>query len=166
MTLKTGSSGQESMGKEQDCSVNSPSSLSLPLTPTLPGTWTAWARVCSTPMLSAMPTLCCPLTDVEWMPIHMRAYVGTLIGYSYSLGQFVLAGLAYAAPHWRHLQLLVSAPFYAFFLYSWCGPGKWCCGTRGRQGISRLSRPPVLHTQRSPKPVVHTLQSPAHQAQS
>ncbi|XP_075857915.1 solute carrier family 22 member 6 isoform X2 [Microcebus murinus] len=59
------------------------------------------------------------LSDVEWMPIHTRAYVGTIIGYVYSLGQFLLAGLAYAVPHWRHLQLLVSVPYFAFFIYSW-----------------------------------------------
>nr|XP_044986394.1 solute carrier family 22 member 6 [Jaculus jaculus] len=57
--------------------------------------------------------------NVEWMPIHTRAYVGTLIGYAYSLGQFVLAGIAYAVPHWRHLQLLASAPFFVAFIYSW-----------------------------------------------
>lgn len=60
-----------------------------------------------------------PFPDVEWMPIHTRAYVGTLIGYVYSLGQFILAGVAYAVPHWRHLQLLVSVPFFAAFIYSW-----------------------------------------------
>ncbi|XP_037695810.1 solute carrier family 22 member 6 isoform X2 [Choloepus didactylus] len=61
----------------------------------------------------------CMTLNVEWMPIHTRACVGTLIGYTYSLGQFLLAGVAYAVPHWRHLQLLVSAPFFAFFVYSW-----------------------------------------------
>ncbi|KAB0404706.1 hypothetical protein E2I00_019055, partial [Balaenoptera physalus] len=35
------------------------------------------------------------------------------------LGQFLLAGVAYAVPHWRYLQLLVSVPFFAFFIYSW-----------------------------------------------
>nr|CAC87129.1 putative organic anion transporter [Sus scrofa] len=59
------------------------------------------------------------LSDVEWMPIHTRACVGTLIGYVYSLGQFLLAGVAYAVPRWRHLQMLVSVPFFAFFIYSW-----------------------------------------------
>nr|XP_008543020.1 PREDICTED: solute carrier family 22 member 6 [Equus przewalskii] len=57
--------------------------------------------------------------NVEWMPIHTRAFVGTLMGYTYSTGQFLLAGIAYAVPHWRHLQLLVSLPFFAFFIYSW-----------------------------------------------
>uniref|UniRef100_A0A671EYE1 Solute carrier family 22 member 6 n=1 Tax=Rhinolophus ferrumequinum TaxID=59479 RepID=A0A671EYE1_RHIFE len=57
--------------------------------------------------------------NVEWMPIHTRAHVGTLIGYAYSLGQFLLAGVAYAVPHWRQLQLVVSVPFFAVFIYSW-----------------------------------------------
>lgn len=61
---------------------------------------------------------------MEWMPIHTRAYVSTLAGYVYSLGQFILAGVAYAVPHWRSLQLLVSVPFFVSFIYSWCvGPG-------------------------------------------
>ncbi|XP_055987644.1 solute carrier family 22 member 6 [Sorex fumeus] len=61
----------------------------------------------------------CMTLNVEWMPIQTRACVGTLIGYVYSLGQFLLAGVAYAVPHWRRLQLLVSVPFFAFFIYSW-----------------------------------------------
>lgn len=75
--------------------------------------------------------------NVEWMPIHTRAYVGALIGYTYSLGQFLLAGLAYAVPHWRHLQLLVSVPFYAFFLYSWffIEPARWL-SSRGRLDLT------------------------------
>lgn len=57
--------------------------------------------------------------NMEWMPIHTRAYVGTMVGYVYSLGQFILAGVAYAVPHWRHLQLLVSLPFFVSFICSW-----------------------------------------------
>nr|KAF6275580.1 solute carrier family 22 member 6 [Myotis myotis] len=59
------------------------------------------------------------LSDMEWMPIHTRAYVSTLAGYVFSLGQFILAGAAYAVPHWRYLQLLVSVPFFVSFVYSW-----------------------------------------------
>ncbi|XP_005414810.1 PREDICTED: solute carrier family 22 member 6 isoform X2 [Chinchilla lanigera] len=75
--------------------------------------------------------------NVEWTPIHTRACVGTLMGYTYSLGQFLLAGLAYAVPHWRHLQLLVSAPFYAFFLYSWffIESARWL-SSRGRLDLT------------------------------
>ncbi|XP_044537367.1 solute carrier family 22 member 6-like [Gracilinanus agilis] len=57
--------------------------------------------------------------NTEWMPIHTRATVAALVGYAYSIGQFVLAGCAYAVPHWRWLQLLTSLPFFIFFLYSW-----------------------------------------------
>uniref|UniRef100_A0A8C5W6P1 Solute carrier family 22 member 6 n=1 Tax=Microcebus murinus TaxID=30608 RepID=A0A8C5W6P1_MICMU len=78
---------------------------------------------CTFRLLSGMSlasiSLNCMTLNVEWMPIHTRAYLGTIIGYVYSLGQFLLAGLAYAVPHWRHLQLLVSVPYFAFFIYSW-----------------------------------------------
>lgn len=74
------------------------------------------------------------------MPIHTRACVGTLIGYVYSLGQFLLAGVAYAVPHWRYLQLLVSVPFFAFFIYSWCVGPRGMRGTRLPPGVARRIR--------------------------
>ncbi|NXB14974.1 S226B protein, partial [Rhagologus leucostigma] len=57
--------------------------------------------------------------SLEWMPTHMRALVGTFMGYWYTVGQFLLAGIAFAIPDWRQLQLVVSLPFFVFFLYSW-----------------------------------------------
>ncbi|XP_064359233.1 solute carrier family 22 member 6-A-like [Dromaius novaehollandiae] len=57
--------------------------------------------------------------SLEWMPTGARAIVGTMMGYCYSLGQFLLAGVAYAIRDWRWLQLAVSLPFFVFFLYSW-----------------------------------------------
>ncbi|CAN8177765.1 unnamed protein product [Coccothraustes coccothraustes] len=57
--------------------------------------------------------------SLEWMPTHMRALVGTFMGYCYTTGQFLLAGVAFAFPDWRRLQLVVSLPFFGFFLYSW-----------------------------------------------
>ncbi|XP_067170844.1 solute carrier family 22 member 6-A-like [Apteryx mantelli] len=57
--------------------------------------------------------------SLEWMPTHARAVVGTMMGYCYTLGQFLLAGVAYAIRDWRWLQLAVSLPFFIFFLYSW-----------------------------------------------
>ncbi|XP_049635615.1 solute carrier family 22 member 6 isoform X2 [Suncus etruscus] len=91
------------------------------------GTCTAFAPnfslYCFFRLLSGMSvagiTINCMTLNVEWMPIHTRACVGTLVGYTYSLGQFLLAGVAYAVPQWRHLQLTVSVPFFAFFIYSW-----------------------------------------------
>uniref|UniRef100_A0A8C3K0T9 Uncharacterized protein n=1 Tax=Calidris pygmaea TaxID=425635 RepID=A0A8C3K0T9_9CHAR len=56
---------------------------------------------------------------MEWIPTEARAVVGTINGYCYTLGQFVLAAAAFGLPHWRWLQLVVSLPFFIFFLYSW-----------------------------------------------
>ncbi|XP_053134014.1 solute carrier family 22 member 6-B-like [Hemicordylus capensis] len=56
---------------------------------------------------------------MEWIPTKFRAIVGTFNGYCYTSGQFILAGVAYAIPDWRWLQLTVSLPFFVFFLYSW-----------------------------------------------
>ncbi|XP_059566313.1 solute carrier family 22 member 6 [Myotis daubentonii] len=91
------------------------------------GTCTAFAPsfpvYCAFRLLSGMSTsgiiLNSMTLNMEWMPIHTRAYVSTLAGYVFSLGQFVLAGAAYAVPHWRYLQLLVSVPFFVSFVYSW-----------------------------------------------
>ncbi|XP_053908492.1 solute carrier family 22 member 6-like isoform X2 [Cuculus canorus] len=55
---------------------------------------------------------------MEWIPTEARAVVGTINGYCYTLGQFVLAAVAFVVPHWRWLQLVVSIPFFFFFLYS------------------------------------------------
>ncbi|XP_069824399.1 solute carrier family 22 member 6-A-like [Dendropsophus ebraccatus] len=59
---------------------------------------------------------------VEWVPTKVRTITGTLAGYSYTVGQLVLAGLAYGIRDWRWLQLTVSVPFFIFFLYSWWFP--------------------------------------------
>ncbi|OWK50985.1 Solute carrier family 22 member 6 [Lonchura striata] len=56
---------------------------------------------------------------MEWIPTEARAVVGTINGYCYTLGQFVLAAVAFGLPRWRQLQLAVSLPFFVFFFYSW-----------------------------------------------
>nr|XP_021156918.1 solute carrier family 22 member 6-A [Columba livia] len=56
---------------------------------------------------------------VEWIPTPYRAVTVAITGFSYTLGQILLAGIAYAVPHWRWLQLTVSLPFFAFFCCSW-----------------------------------------------
>ncbi|KAM5138086.1 solute carrier family 22 member 6-A-like [Mantella aurantiaca] len=59
---------------------------------------------------------------VEWVPTKVRTITGALAGYSYTVGQLLLAGLAYGIRDWRWLQLCVSLPFLASFLYSWWFP--------------------------------------------
>ena len=73
------------------------------------------------------------------MPTRTRALVGTFMGYCYTLGQFLLAGVSYAVPAWRWLQLTVSLPFFCFFLYSWRGGGGGGGGGRQSAGAERVS---------------------------
>ncbi|KAM8939228.1 solute carrier family 22 member 20-like [Pelodytes ibericus] len=59
---------------------------------------------------------------LEWMPKRGRTLAGNFFGFSYSLGQLLLAALAYKIRDWRWLQFAVSAPFCVFFIYSWWLP--------------------------------------------
>uniref|UniRef100_A0A2K5NLQ8 Major facilitator superfamily (MFS) profile domain-containing protein n=2 Tax=Cercocebus atys TaxID=9531 RepID=A0A2K5NLQ8_CERAT len=59
---------------------------------------------------------------VEWMPTRGRTVAGILLGYSFTLGQLILAGIAYLIRPWGCLQFAVSAPFLIFSLYSWWLP--------------------------------------------
>ncbi|XP_049993649.1 organic anion transporter 3 [Alexandromys fortis] len=62
------------------------------------------------------------ILNVEWVPTSVRAISSTSIGYCYTIGQFILSGLAYVIPQWRWLQLAVSVPFFIFSLLSWWVP--------------------------------------------
>ncbi|KAM9220760.1 organic anion transporter 3 isoform 2-T2 [Dugong dugon] len=64
-------------------------------------------------------TLSTVILNVEWVPTRVRAIQSTAVGYCYTIGQFVLPGLAYAIPQWRWLQLTVSVPYFIVFLWSW-----------------------------------------------
>ncbi|XP_015239147.1 PREDICTED: solute carrier family 22 member 6-like isoform X2 [Cyprinodon variegatus] len=56
---------------------------------------------------------------VEWIPTKTRTVVGTLTSFFFTFGQMILAGLAYWLRDWRKLQVVVCAPQFLFFAYSW-----------------------------------------------
>ncbi|XP_070313618.1 solute carrier family 22 member 10-like [Odocoileus virginianus] len=55
---------------------------------------------------------------VEWVRSQSKAMVITLIACAVSIGQTMLGGLAFVFREWRTLQLVVSVPFFVFFLSS------------------------------------------------
>lgn len=57
--------------------------------------------------------------EVEWIPTRERTLVGTLTSFFFTFGQMILAGLAYWLRDWRKLQVVVCAPHFLFFAYSW-----------------------------------------------
>ncbi|XP_004449273.2 organic anion transporter 3 [Dasypus novemcinctus] len=59
------------------------------------------------------------ILSMEWVPTRVRPILSLVLGYCYTIGQFILLGLAYIILQWRWLQLTVSAPFIVFFLWSW-----------------------------------------------
>ncbi|KAM4017103.1 solute carrier family 22 member 6-A-like [Anomaloglossus baeobatrachus] len=81
--------------------------------------------------------------SLEWTAPKGRTVVGTLFAYGFTCGQLVLAGIAYVVRDWRWLQFSVSAPYYIFFLTSWCVPesARWLImNGRSLQALRNLQR--------------------------
>ncbi|XP_078122281.1 solute carrier family 22 member 6 [Sander vitreus] len=80
---------------------------------------------------------------VEWIPTRVRTVVGTITGYSYTVGQLILAVIAYFIRDWRWLTLAVSLPFYVSFLISWWfhESSRWLVmSNKPEQAIKNLKR--------------------------
>ncbi|XP_017602745.1 PREDICTED: solute carrier family 22 member 6-A [Corvus brachyrhynchos] len=97
-----------------------------------------------TPRVSRVPV---SLAVVEWIPTPYRAITVAITGFAYTLGQIILAGVAYAVPHWRWLQLSVSLPFFVFLLYSWMLKSNMkeeLAALKSSYTVSDLVRTPVI----------------------
>ncbi|XP_010852257.1 PREDICTED: solute carrier family 22 member 24-like isoform X2 [Bison bison bison] len=55
---------------------------------------------------------------IEWTRSQSKGMVLTLIYCALSIGQMMLGGLAFVFREWRTLQLVLSVPFFVFFLSS------------------------------------------------
>lgn len=85
---------------------------------------------------------CLSLT-VEWTPTELRTLTGTIKSYCSSVSQLTLAGYAYLIRDWQWLQLLVSAPYFIFFLYSWWLPesARWLIlKNKNAEAVKQLKR--------------------------
>nr|XP_012318588.1 solute carrier family 22 member 10 [Aotus nancymaae] len=54
----------------------------------------------------------------EWIRPQSKALVVILLSGALSIGQIILGGLAYVVRDWRTLHVVVSVPFFVFFLFS------------------------------------------------
>lgn len=55
----------------------------------------------------------------EFVGLSYRRTVGIAYQVAFTVGLLVLAGAAYALPHWRWLQFAVTLPNFCFLLYYW-----------------------------------------------
>lgn len=56
---------------------------------------------------------------MEWTSVQARVVAVTLNSLGFSLGQVLMAAVAYSVRDWALLQLTISAPFFLCFVYSW-----------------------------------------------
>ncbi|XP_016075730.1 PREDICTED: solute carrier family 22 member 12 isoform X2 [Miniopterus natalensis] len=89
---------------------------------------------------------------IEWTSAQARAMVMTFSNLGYSFGMILMATAAYGIRDWMWLQLVVSVPFFLFFVYSWWLPesARWLL-TRGKveQGLRELQRVAAINGKRA-----------------
>nr|XP_055167683.1 solute carrier family 22 member 12 isoform X3 [Nyctereutes procyonoides] len=80
---------------------------------------------------------------MEWTSARARALAVTLNTLGFSFGQVLMATVAYGVRDWALLQLVISAPFFLCFVYSWwlAESARWLLITgRLEQGLRELRR--------------------------
>ncbi|XP_007943189.1 solute carrier family 22 member 9-like [Orycteropus afer afer] len=85
----------------------------------------------------------CGLLMSEWAMTESKAMVITLGHCAASVGQILLGGLAFAIQEWRTLQLVLSLPFFIFFLSSRClvESGRWLIvNNKPEEGLKELQK--------------------------
>ncbi|XP_060711539.1 solute carrier family 22 member 6-A-like [Hemiscyllium ocellatum] len=106
-----------------------------------------WRFLCGMALSGIILNIFC--LSLEWIPMRVRTMVSTYFNYSYTFGQLILAGIAFAIRDWRWLQFTVAVPFYVFFLSSWWFPesarwlilnGKADVALKHLQRVAKLNR--------------------------
>ncbi|XP_004394044.1 PREDICTED: solute carrier family 22 member 12 [Odobenus rosmarus divergens] len=88
---------------------------------------------------------------MEWTSARARALAMTLNSLGFSFGQVLMAAVAYGVRDWALLQLVVSAPFFLCFVYSWwlAESARWLLITgRLEQGLRELRRVAAINRKR------------------
>ncbi|XP_036783470.1 solute carrier family 22 member 12 isoform X6 [Manis pentadactyla] len=80
---------------------------------------------------------------MEWTSARARVLVMTLNTMAFSVGQVLMATVAYGVRDWALLQLTVSVPFFLCFVYSWwlAESARWLLlAGRLEEGLRELQR--------------------------
>ncbi|XP_077915261.1 solute carrier family 22 member 12 isoform X1 [Halichoerus grypus] len=88
---------------------------------------------------------------MEWTSARARALAMTLNSLGFSFGQVLMAAVAYGVRDWALLQLVVSAPFFLCFVYSWwlAESARWLLITgRLERGLRELRRVAAINRKR------------------
>ncbi|XP_012633405.1 solute carrier family 22 member 12 [Microcebus murinus] len=89
---------------------------------------------------------------IEWTSAQARALVMTLNSLGFSLGQVLTSAVAYGVRDCSTLQLLISAPFFLCFVYSWwlAESARWLLSTgRPDRGLQELRRVAAINGKRA-----------------
>ncbi|XP_029813429.1 solute carrier family 22 member 12-like isoform X2 [Suricata suricatta] len=89
---------------------------------------------------------------MEWTSTRARALAMTLNSLGFSFGQVLMATVAYGVRDWALLQLVVSAPFFLCFAYSWwlAESARWLLITgKLEQGLQELQKVAAINGKRA-----------------
>ncbi|CAH6793629.1 solute carrier family 22 member 12 [Phodopus roborovskii] len=89
---------------------------------------------------------------MEWTSARARPLMMTLNALGFSFGHVLTGSVAYGVRNWRMLQLVVSAPFFLYFVHSWWLPesARWLL-TVGKvdQGLKELQRVAAINRKKA-----------------
>ncbi|MEJ1273484.1 solute carrier family 22 (organic anion/cation transporter) member 12 [Cricetulus griseus] len=89
---------------------------------------------------------------MEWTSARARPLMMTLNALGFSFGHVLTGSVAYGVRNWRILQLVVSVPFFLYFVHSWWLPesARWLL-TVGKvdQGLKELQRVAAINRKKA-----------------
>uniref|UniRef100_A0A8C9AAV3 Major facilitator superfamily (MFS) profile domain-containing protein n=1 Tax=Prolemur simus TaxID=1328070 RepID=A0A8C9AAV3_PROSS len=135
--------------------INATSGVLMAISPTY--TWMLIFRLIQG-LVSKAGWLISYILITEFVGPSYRRTVGIFYQVAFTVGLLVLAGVAYALPHWRWLQFTVTLPNFCFLLYYWCIPEspRWLISQNKNAKAMRIIR----HiAKKNGKPLPASLQS-------
>ncbi|XP_077615741.1 solute carrier family 22 member 12 isoform X2 [Crocuta crocuta] len=96
---------------------------------------------------------------MEWTSTRARALAMTLNSLGFSFGQVLMAMVAYGVRDWALLQLVVSAPFFLCFVYSWwlAESARWLLITgKLERGLRELQKVAAINGKRAVRDTLTT----------